>query len=270
MEGAGTTTSGGAEAARGMRQEGYFGFLDALGIRGRWQVDPPTKIVSDYEEWYTRVTAVDSATGIGSLDHVNEAAIPRLRGAARPGLTTRLWAFSDTVALSLDTHGAANPELSTRLGNTFAEIFVGALLNGFLLRGAVSFGEYYQGQGGRILVGPAVDEAAEWHEQVDWAGIVLTPSAGRTFIPDAIPNFQSRSSGLFLDYPVPMKSGGSSSLWAFNWPQTNRDSILAMVDRHFMRPPVTPAVARKRQNTLDFFQYSRDYEERARSAFRTG
>jgi hypothetical protein len=84
MEGAGTTTSGGAEAARGMRQEGYFGFLDALGTRGRWQVDPPTKIVSDYEEWYTRVTAVDSATGIGSLDHVNEAAIPRLRGAARP------------------------------------------------------------------------------------------------------------------------------------------------------------------------------------------
>ena len=34
---------------------------------------------------------------------------------------------------------------------------------------------------GNIFVGKAVDEAASWHEQADWIGVHLTPSAEYAF-----------------------------------------------------------------------------------------
>jgi hypothetical protein len=252
-------------ASHGPRQ-GYFGFLDALGIRGRWQSESPERIVEDYETWYAQVTATDASTGIGNLDIMPEQAIPAATRQLPRGLRTELWAFSDTVAFSLDTHGEANQELTVRLGNSLAEIFVSALHRGFLLRGAVAFGTYHEGRAGRILVGPAIDEAASWHEQADWAGIILTPSAGRTVIPDAVPGIESQVGGHFMSYEVPMKGAGTSRLWALNWPQINRDEILSKVDRHFMRPPVTPEVQRKRANTLDFFAASRAHEQEIRRA----
>jgi hypothetical protein len=252
-------------AAHGPRR-GYFGFLDALGIRGRWQSEPPEQIVEDYESWYAIVTSKDSASGVGTLDGIPEVFIPAATGKPPKGFRTQLWAFSDTIAFSLDTRGESDQQLTIRVGNALAEIFVSALQKKFLLRGSVAFGDYFLGRDGRILVGPAVDEAASWHEQADWAGIILTPSAGRTVIPDAVPGVISQFGALFMSYDVPMKTGGRSRLWALNWPLLNRDEILSMVDRHFMRPPVTPEVERKRANTLDFFAASRAHEQEIRRA----
>lgn len=96
--------------------------------------------------------------------------------------------------------------------------------------------------------------------------MILTPTAGRTVIPAAVPGIRCRFGSSFMDYEVPLKSGGKIRLWALNWPQFNRDEILSKVDRHFVRPPVSPEVQRKRANTLDFFQASRAHEEEIRAA----
>lgn len=60
-------------------QQGYFGILDALGIRGRWQSEAPELIIAEYERWYALVTTADSATGIGPLDDIYEVVIPQRR-----------------------------------------------------------------------------------------------------------------------------------------------------------------------------------------------
>lgn len=232
---------------------GYVGFLDVLGMRGRWLRQEPRQIVEAFESWYSLVTAVDSTTGIATLDYIPEVAIPPATGSKPPRLTTHVWAFSDTVAVLLDTHGLATPELTQRLSNALAELFVAALDKELLLRGAVAFGRFYRGKGGRILIGPAVDEAAEWYDKADWAGIHLTPSAGRSVVPGGLPGQPTISTaGQFVHYPVPLKSGGVVPAWALAWPLFGSDRLTPIIDHQFFQTPVSPSLERKRQNTLAF------------------
>lgn len=233
--------------------DGYVGFLDVLGMKGRWLRQQPRQIVSDFESWYSLVTAVDSTTGIPTLDYIPEVAIPPATGSKPPRLRTHVWAFSDTVAVLLDTHGLATPELTNRLSNALAELFVSALDKDLLLRGAIAFGQFYAGREGRILIGPAVDEAAEWYDKADWAGIHLTPSAGRSVVPAGLPGDPTfSSSGLFVHYPIPLKSGGSVPGWALAWPLFGGDRLAQIIDRHFFQTPVSRSLEQKRQNTLAF------------------
>ncbi len=44
-----------------------------------------------------------------------------------------------------------------------------------LLRGAISHGQYYLSSQS-LIIGEAVDDAAENHEKFDWIGVSLSPS----------------------------------------------------------------------------------------------
>lgn len=49
------------------------------------------------------------------------------------------------------------------------------LKNNIYLRGATSLGKFEKKD--NILLGEAIDEAADWHEQTDWIGVILSPKA---------------------------------------------------------------------------------------------
>lgn len=52
---------------------------------------------------------------------------------------------------------------------------------------------------GNILLGPAVDEVASWHEAANWIGVLHTPTAYLST------KDVRESKGILVDYTVPLK-----------------------------------------------------------------
>ena len=75
--------------------------------------------------------------------------------------------ISDTFIVSSN-----NYEMSNKISKRLIEE---CLKNSFVIRGTISFGEYYNKD--TVYIGPAVDEAASWHEKGEEIGIFYTSSA---------------------------------------------------------------------------------------------
>jgi hypothetical protein len=232
---------------------GFVGFLDALGMQGIWLRQRPEDVVSRYDAWFRTLDARSPQTGLTLEDQMYEVDLPTFLDYPRPGLRTDFLTFSDTVAIVFDTRGRTDAEVMGRLGNTLARLFASALEHGFLFRGAVAFGDFYRGANSRLLIGEAVDEAAHWYTKADWAGIHLTPSTTRRPNPANVAAGPSIGEEVFFEtYRVPLKDGGTTVATVLDWTAFSRGQLSGKMDDHFLRPPVTADVERKRQNTLAF------------------
>lgn len=81
--------------------------------------------------------------------------------------------ISDTFVI---TSSGKNITYETILHSLMSQNIVNACLKkGFLIRGATSYGEYYKQE--LVFVGPAIDDAASWHEMGEEIGIFFTPKA---------------------------------------------------------------------------------------------
>jgi len=56
-----------------------------------------------------------------------------------------------------------------------APMIINGILKGVYLRGVISIGKFYQSQ--NLIIGPAVDEAAEWYTNIEWIGVSAAPTA---------------------------------------------------------------------------------------------
>ena len=92
--------------------------------------------------------------------------------------------------------------------------------NKFMLRGAVSIGKYHDlPNDSSIILGPALVDAHEWHDQAEWMGIIATPTCGFKLSTIALDVGGNRRYGfIFLDYDVPVKDGKKMYLWTVSWP----------------------------------------------------
>ena len=86
-------------------------------------------------------------------------------------MTTKVLSISDTIAIF--TFG--DPYHAIKIHAEICRLAIPESIKRKLpLRGAICYGEFsYRGN---IVVGPAVDEAASWHESTDWIGVILTPA----------------------------------------------------------------------------------------------
>lgn len=116
------------------------------------------------------------------------------------------------------------------------------------VRGAISFGEFETKD--NIFVGKAVDEAASWHEQADWIGVHLTPSA--EFIFDA----RDREAK-WVKFTIPSKTSLKWETHCVNWTVGWQDKSKNIEDikRNFRRlGPIVPEITGKFVNTLKFIE----------------
>ncbi len=114
------------------------------------------------------------------------------------------------------------------------------------MRGATSYGDYEEAK--NIFVGKAVDEAASWHEQSDWIGVNLTPSAEFVF------NAKPKNS-VWRPYPAPTKIKSKWEPHCVNWiPSWMKVEEEGMDIRQTFRRlgPLIPEIAGKYTNTLAF------------------
>ncbi|MBT8545238.1 hypothetical protein G6730_09645 [Polynucleobacter paneuropaeus] len=119
------------------------------------------------------------------------------------------------------------------------------------VRGATAYGEFSIQD--NIFVGKAIDEAAAWHEQADWIGVHLTPSAEFVFRGSSI-------TSAWHPYIPPLKSKSNYQLHAVNWKNSwigdGVESIETLKNKFRKFGPIVPEIAGKFFNTLDFYKKS--------------
>jgi len=109
--------------------------------------------------------------------------------------------FSDTFLfyIPIDKKGYAAIAIDS-LARIF---FVGCIWQRFVLRGALSAGEFYSEPEENIYVGPALIDAYRYMEKQEWIGLVISPKARFEL---AKINLCPPDRGKYIEYDVPVKT----------------------------------------------------------------
>jgi hypothetical protein len=235
-------------------QEGVVVFLDALGVKGIWARAEPENVISSWQGVLKRLyESIEKSPKAGSVGDKAEC------------LDYNIVAFSDTVIITLKCTDdpAAHVPLVAKI---VSDPFFFALLKGIYFRGVIAIGKFYQSE--TLVIGPAIDEAAEWYTQPEWMGVSTAPSA--SFGLSRLEDQKANVSKWFVKYDIPAKGGLQKDEWALAWPrEALKESIVS--DKHltprglildaFANRPISVSAASKYKNTLAFFDYVMQQEK---------
>ena len=226
--------------------EGSITFLDVLGWKGIWSRDDHAIVKLEelhhlVSHWAQGEALENTKRSCGAL------------GTSWRGANTKVLLISDTLVIT--TYGDATPTLWLH-GEIVTQAICESLSRGLPLRGATCFGKFEISERTSVFVGPAVDEAAEWYEQLDGIGVILTPTAMLSA------SLSGATNSPWIEYTnPPIKSGKLSQIQACNWPviwskrnQGSNKSPKALLSEALKRlGPISPSVAPKIFSSLDFF-----------------
>lgn len=202
---------------------GAVSFLDVLGWKGIWLRHEPKEVVRLLED-LVRLAMSTAEAQRGKSD----------------AASTRVLSISDTIVLL--TEGLAEDVVPIH-GLICKTLLPESVRRGIPLRGATSYGEFSASEG-TILIGPAVDEAASWHEGLDWIGVILTPAA----------EYKHDPADPWIKYnKAPVKGLGSRALWCVDWSTAWADE--SEIKKLFAEAgPMDTTVAAKYMNSFDFLR----------------
>lgn len=186
------------------QQTGVVIFLDALGTRGVWL----RRNIEDTILSFVKIT--------DELRKTKERIMMRARVVHADEIVVKLNAFSDTIIFTVtgaDTWSLL--EASVILAS--AAITLG-IENGIFFRGAMTYGTFYATdfESASFIIGPTVDEVADWYEFSDWIGVHCTPSL--SFLIDSLSVNKVIPETAFLKYRVPNKNFAYEA-WVVGWPR---------------------------------------------------
>jgi hypothetical protein len=216
---------------------GAVTFLDVLGWKGIWTRDDEAigklrSLIAESRE------AVEGAVAQGG-EH-----IPALRGY--DARRVQIESISDTIVLF--TPGDAIPTLWLH-GALCQVILCSSMDRKIPVRGATCYGDYATED--RIMVGPAIDEAASWHEAADWIGVIQTPSAYLLYThPPGLP-------ALWVEYAPPLKSGRIDTRcvdWSRHWRERLGRAEPDLTALFTSVGPLDTSIAGKYLNTFKFYK----------------
>jgi hypothetical protein len=219
-------------------QQGAVTLLDVLGWKGMWREKPGAA-----------KTLVNITAMMEEIQKLDIASRPEFAGL-KPDT---VW-FSDTIVLM--TFGDPRKVLQFHVENTVSFLSF-CRIRHLPIRGAIGYGGFSFEE--NIFYCPAVDEVASWYEAVDWVGVILTPTASF--------NYQGTggSNDNVLEYTVPMRKGSNQKLKCVDWFVNIKDEKELL--EPFLGPGavLTPDVARKYLNTLEFYRHTRKLQKARRT-----
>ena len=245
-------------------QHGVVIILDALGTKGVWKSGDGLE--------YVKILNRIHRQNLWLFDRLKKM----FPNALESALTNQFFSDSLIITFQLNEDIASNTGMNMMpIGRMIDGIFASFFNNHILVRGAVSVGKYACSSG--VLVGPAVDDAAEYHDKMNMAGVVATPSLSlildshllnhNRLILNNEENYPDENH--WIRYPVPFKNSSKSDLHVINWPFTVKYS-LAKIGQYNPNPMLAdmlshnsiPFEAREKiSNTIEFakFSFSQDY-----------
>ena len=207
-------------------QAGVVTFLDVLGWKGVYD---------------RQANAVDSLRRL--VDGVGKQAI-KTRGRINSNVIVK--SISDTIAIFSACDDSEVSKAIEIHGELCQWLIPESIRSALPMRGATAYGDFEVD--GNIFVGKAVDEAASWHEQGNWIGVNLSPSAEFVFTKRA-------STSVWVQYPAPIKAAMKWSPHCVNWPSAWADierEKEAVFAKFRSMGPIVPEIAPKFINTLLF------------------
>ncbi len=219
--------------------QGAVTFLDVLGWKGIWerQEDASTILTALINELQTLADNLTNEQG-------------KKLNSYR-GLKVEIKSISDTIAFF--TSGKASITLEIH-GILCQYAICKSIEKQIPVRGASCYGNFSVKE--NIMVGPAIDEAASWHEMADWIGVIQTPSA-------MLQCYSYDFEKLWVDHDVSIKGMGKQKLKAVNWipswcqdrKNINSDKKQEILLELFLKMgPLLPTISPKFINTLEFYK----------------
>jgi hypothetical protein len=210
-------------------KKGAVTLLDVLGWKGIWQRKPD---------------AMEALKNILNLVKELQEIAVRQQQKFR-GLKPKIWGLSDTIVLT--THGEPDAVLPFHIEMT-GMLLSFCLTDEMPIRGAIGFGQFSSMD--NMLVGPAVDEVASWYEAVEWMGAILTPTASFYYREEGYPADD------VLEYVVPLTKGRRHTMKCVDWFSAIKDEKDLLQGFLATTSVLTPDVAPKYLNTVEFFKYT--------------
>lgn len=201
--------------------------IDILGTKGVWKSDP-TRFLSNVTYLFDKYNELVNSLRSSILE-------PLPMYNLGNDILINFKTFSDTVFIIFGIRSKlieeSNPEMHEKKISSSCGIillFIGLLLIGFLnasfqmklyFRASLGLGTIYKNKD--IIIGPAIDEAAEDYEQSNWVGVSLTPSA--SIMLNKLLNKNNLLSqilgDLYIQYDLPKKKGIEKNCFVLNWPK---------------------------------------------------
>ena len=212
-------------------RKGAVTFLDVLGWKGIWNNHP-----NALAELVKFINDIRDAIDLYNYNY-NEKA--KLKKRYKSDVSTEVKSISDTIVLFTEDKDNNAEEVICLHAEYCAYILEEALKRKFPLRGAISYGKYDNSL--NIMIGPAVDEAAAWHESTDWIGVILTPSAQMAL--------KAQDKGMIITYDnIPFKKNIKGLKQCVCWNYNNDELYSLFMDMG----PHMQDVAPKYLHTLEY------------------
>lgn len=214
--------------------DGAVMFCDFLGWKGLWKNDTRHKALKDANSLVKQIS--------DEFDRLTTKILPLNKYFP----ISNLISISDTIVLMTPR---VNDIDNSKLISLYADIgkfILEKSIELFPLRGAFTIGEF--GYSNNIMIGPAIDEAASWHEMTDWIGIILTPTA--QFEYDLL---NEESSNIVKYSKIPLKVNKDSLKYCLKWQEPDNAIIKKVRDTKAL----IPEIANKYINTYNFFNFLR-------------
>jgi hypothetical protein len=206
----------------GHPKTGIVVFIDVLGMKGMWQRYKPIEIINKWKKV------------IGSFRNVLQ------EGSLNDGYFFRI--LSDTIIITIPTE--LNQSAINRTFDLLRQPFIDSIKTRLLLRGIASHGQYYLSQ--QLIIGPAVDDAASIHDELEWIGLALSPSVD-------IPRGCTVNNSV-VRYNIPLKKSPYPGI-ALNWPKFDSNTeCYQILQKEYGDAPEKAKV--KYENTFGFYNYA--------------
>jgi hypothetical protein len=135
--------------------QGTVMFLDALGTKGIWKRRSIEEVKNAWKN-------LNDILGIFK------------KYLSYHRINCHILLLSDTIVLLADSYDILT------VSKMFSSFIAQSFLNKVFFRGAISIGYYFY-EPGFPLIGPAIDDAAKWHESTNWIGVSLTPDTQKCY-----------------------------------------------------------------------------------------
>ena len=185
-----------------LEKQGLVIFLDALGMKGIWKRFHPIEVVQKWSNVNNAFLSIEEDLEIQYLDF-------------------NFRALSDTIIITISNINSINNNLN-KVFDVLIKPFINSIKNKILLRGVITYGIFYWSD--KLIIGPAIDEAAEYHNKVNWIGISTSPLLKLNL------NRIDRNNSL-ISYKIPLKEKSYDGI-VLNWPvyDTNNECMAILLD----------------------------------------
>jgi hypothetical protein len=230
---------------------GAIAILDALGFKGIWAREDANRVLERFKSFRRKGLRLQGKDHGGAL-------------VSDVGFRHRVRCMSDTIVITVIVKSPNAPRRGLYKAILSASLIAGHIvMEGIrgsppvLFRGCIAAGEMKEESD--FLIGPAVDEAAEWHEKADGPFIWLTRSS-LEIKSQYEDTFGDRlEPGIMLPYSVPLNDGTKIDTLTFTYFNPGREAeSRAETSRHILRAfgqaPLAREVKRKKRNTHLFLK----------------